>query len=85
MYKAPTRKHCTYKSQSAQNVSFTKHTSEIKFCSMKPKSLVLLGPLLLSFKGKKSVQEASAEVWVVRLEVLRVEKSNNENKEVRIF
>ena len=52
---------------------------------MKPKSLVLLGPSLFSFKGKKSVQEASAEVWVVRLEVLRVEKSNNENKEVRIF
>ena len=85
MYQTLTRKHCTYKSQSAQSVSFIKHTSEIKFCSMKPKSLVLLGPLLLSFKGKKSVQEASAEVWVVRLEVLRVEKSDNENKDLSIF
>ena len=85
MYQALTRKHCTYKSQSAQSVLCIKHTSEIKFCSMKPKSLVLLGPSLFSFKGKKSVQEASAEVWGVRLEVLRVDKSNNENKEVRIF
>ena len=85
MYQAPTRKHCTYKSQSAQSVSFTKHTSEIKFCSMKPKSLVLLGPSLFSFKGKKSVQEASAEVWGVRLEVLRVDKSNIGNEEESIF
>ena len=85
MYQTLTRKHCTYKSQSAQSVSFIKHTSEIKFCSMKPKSLVLLGPSLLSFKGKKSVQEASAEVWVVRLEVLRVEKSNIGKKELSIF
>ena len=52
---------------------------------MKPKSLVLLGPSLFSFKGKKSVQEASAEVWVVRLEVLRVDKSNIGKKQLSIF